>query len=192
MSTQFPSTRKVGPVGSLLGLQPNEEQKGKCPICQGDEGDGPLDAFCDHCGHIKHYMHTRCLNEYLSYGQNVCPVCKSSPCKPWQMVNELVNDAGPQVHDDVDTVWCEAISAPAVLDTCGSGDMVSVGVIDWMLTNRLNLARPRAADLIEGIQAGQRLAAENCAYAGARGLFKCRGADYVRDMLSMRYSAATK
>ena len=100
--------------------------------------------------------------------------------------------AGLEVRDDVDTVWCEAISAPAVLDTCGSGDMVSVGVIDWMLTNRSQSARPRAADLIEGIHAGQRLAAENCAYAGARGLFKSRGADYVRGVLSMRYSAATK
>ncbi len=47
-------------------------------------------------------MHTSCLNEYLSYGQNVCPVCKSSPCKPQHEVNELVNDADPQVHDDVD------------------------------------------------------------------------------------------
>ena len=87
-----------------LKEQPNEDQKGTCPICQSDEGDEPLDAFCDECRagprHIKHYMHTRCLKEYLSYGQNVCPVCKSSPCKPWQMVNELVNDAGPQVHDD--------------------------------------------------------------------------------------------
>lgn len=100
--------------------------------------------------------------------------------------------AGLEVRDDTETVWCKAINAPTVLDTCGSGDMVSVGVIDWMLTNRFENARPKAADLIQGIVAGQRLAAENCAYAGARGLFKTRGADYVRTILSGRYSAATR
>jgi len=60
-----------------------------------------------------------------------------------------------------------------------------------MLTNRSHSDRPKVADLIEGIQAGQRLAAENCAYAGARGLFRSRGADYAREVLRERYSAAT-
>lgn len=100
--------------------------------------------------------------------------------------------AGLEVRDDAGTIWCEAISAPLVLDTCGSGDMVSVGIIDWMLTRcEASDARVRAADLLEGIRAGQRLAAANCAYAGARGLFRARGAQYVREILSERYSAAT-
>src|SRR3546814_7921692 len=43
--------------------------------------------------------------------------------------------AGLEVRDGGETIWCEAIDAPTVLDTCGSGDMVSVGVIDWMLAN---------------------------------------------------------
>jgi len=101
--------------------------------------------------------------------------------------------AGLEVCDSADMVWCEAVSAPSVLDTCGSGDMVSVGIIDWMLTVGTAAAvRLKAVDLLEGIVAGQRLAAENCAYAGARGLFRSRGADYVREILSERYSAATK
>lgn len=102
--------------------------------------------------------------------------------------------AGLEVRDDDDSVWCEAIDAPRVLDTCGSGDMVSVGVIDWLLTNRVGPTRLTSADLIGGIVAGQRLAAENCAYAGARGLFRTRGADYVRAVLAggRRYSAATR
>lgn len=94
--------------------------------------------------------------------------------------------AGLKVDDGGGTIWCEAIDASSVLDTCGSGDMVSVGVIDWMLTNQFQAARLKAADLLEGIFAGQRLAAENCGYAGARGLFKKRGASYARDVLSAR------
>jgi len=96
--------------------------------------------------------------------------------------------AGLEVRDGDGAIWCKAIYAPKVLDTCGSGDMVSVGVIDWMLTNSFATACLRAADLLEGIVAGQRLAAENCAYAGARGLFKKRGAQYVREILSIRSS----
>jgi len=94
--------------------------------------------------------------------------------------------AGLEVRDGGETIWCEAIHAPRVLDTCGSGDMVSVGIIDWMLANNFGTSGLKATDLLEGIIAGQRLAAENCAYAGARGLFKKRGADYVRRILSDR------
>lgn len=95
--------------------------------------------------------------------------------------------AGLEIIDGGSSIWCDAIVAPTVMDTCGSGDMVSVGVIDWMLDNRCNASTLRATDLIKGIIAGQRLAAENCAYAGARGLFKERGAVYVRRILDGRY-----
>lgn len=94
--------------------------------------------------------------------------------------------AGLEVRDGGQTIWCDAIDAPAVLDTCGSGDMVSVGVIDWILTNGFGSSSLKAADLVEGIVAGQRLAAENCAYAGARGLFRKRGASFVREILNIR------
>lgn len=94
--------------------------------------------------------------------------------------------AGLEVRDAAGTTWCDAINAPTVLDTCGSGDMVSVGVIDWILANEFGTSCLKAADLLEGIVAGQRLAAENCAYAGARGLFKNRGAGFVREILNIR------
>ena len=101
--------------------------------------------------------------------------------------------AGLEVRDGIEVVWCEAISASRVLDTCGSGDMVSVGIIDWMLTAGIAATvQLRATDLLQGIVAGQRLAAENCAYTGARGLFRSRGADYVREILGERYSAAIR
>ena len=91
--------------------------------------------------------------------------------------------AGLEVCDASDTVWCKAFDAPSVLDTCGSGDMVSVGIIDWILTNQFERTRLKASDLLRGVVAGQRLAAENCAYAGARGLFKRRGADHALKVL---------
>ena len=100
--------------------------------------------------------------------------------------------AGLEVRDRGGAYWCHAIEALRVLDTCGSGDMVSVGVIDWMLTSGTARDWSRAAELLQGIVAGQRLAAENCGFAGARGLFKTRGADYARAILRGRcYSAAT-
>jgi fructokinase len=98
--------------------------------------------------------------------------------------------AGLVIGDGEDTVWCNAVNAPVVLDTCGSGDMVSVGVIDWMLSNNLRREGLSPAQLVPGVIAGQRLAAANCAFAGARGLFRRLGAPYVRQIL--RYSAATK
>lgn len=91
--------------------------------------------------------------------------------------------AGLEVRHGEDGHWCHAMNAPVVLDTCGSGDMVSVGVIDWMISNQIGYDRLTAVGLIGGIVAGQRLAAENCAYAGARGLFRSRGAGYVRRVL---------
>jgi fructokinase len=77
--------------------------------------------------------------------------------------------------------WNEATPAIAVRDTCGSGDMVSVGIIDWLLRRRR-----RDFDLcaiVEAASAGQRLAAANCAFVGARGLFSSRGANYARRLL---------
>lgn len=91
--------------------------------------------------------------------------------------------AGLEVRQGDDAHWCRAVDASVVLDTCGSGDMVSVGVIDWIITHGMGADGLTAAGLIGGIVAGQRLAAENCAYAGARGLFRKRGADYARRML---------
>lgn len=91
--------------------------------------------------------------------------------------------AGLEVKHGEIAHWCSAIDAPVVLDTCGSGDMVSVGVIDWMISNRIGPERLNVINLIGGVVAGQRLAAENCAYAGARGVFRERGAGYVRQML---------
>jgi fructokinase len=93
-------------------------------------------------------------------------------------------EAGLEVCQGGTRLWCHSHPAPALRDTCGSGDMVSVGVIDRILARRASL-HPGIdlSDLILGVKAGQRLAAENCAYIGARGLFVEKGAEYARGVL---------
>ena len=81
------------------------------------------------------------------------------------------------------TAWCDAVRAPRVRDTCGSGDMVTVGVIDWILAQATQGAWS-LDNLRSGVIAGQRLAAANCAYAGARGLFQRNDLELVRQILS--------
>jgi len=92
--------------------------------------------------------------------------------------------AGLEVRDKQWYKWCASTQADVVKDTCGSGDMVSVGLIDWLLTYHQHSSELSGSYLVDGIVAGQRLAAENCAYAGARGLFKEHGAEYVRQLLA--------
>lgn len=77
-----------------------------------------------------------------------------------------------------------AVPAPVVRDTCGSGDMVSVAVIDRLLSRSPRGIRSLLVDdVFEGVWAGQKLAAANCAYVGARGVFKQAGAGAVRRLL---------
>lgn len=76
-----------------------------------------------------------------------------------------------------------AVQADVVRDTCGSGDMVSVGLIDWLLSRRSAYREWDIDDVLAGVVAGQRLAAVNCAYPGARGLFERRGAAAARAIL---------
>jgi fructokinase len=94
-------------------------------------------------------------------------------------------EAGLEMRQDGEVRWCAAIPAERVADTCGSGDMVSVGVIDWMLSHLHHAEQGMTlGTIVEGVLAGQRLAAANCAYAGARGLFHERGASHARRILS--------
>lgn len=81
-----------------------------------------------------------------------------------------------------DTQPFPAIPAEAVVDTCGAGDMMTAGLVDWFLRQDMDLRLPRQGrepdverigtqitQIAEGILAGQRLAAANCAHVGARG-----------------------
>lgn len=78
-----------------------------------------------------------------------------------------------------------ATPAAVVRDTCGSGDMVTLGLLDAVLQSGASGGASLTLDIVlEGVTAGQRLAAANCAYVGARGLFRERGAGHVRKILA--------
>lgn len=79
-----------------------------------------------------------------------------------------------------------AAAAPALRDTAGAGDMVSVGLLDAVLRADGNDGSLDPAVVIEGVVAGQRLAAANCAFVGARGLLQALGALHSRAVLDGR------
>lgn len=91
--------------------------------------------------------------------------------------------AGLEVRDRTKSFWCEPAPAPVMRDACGSGDMVSVGLIDWMLSSSTSCEQLSAETILDGVIAGQRLAAENCGFLGARGLFRTKGASFARSIL---------
>jgi fructokinase len=94
---------------------------------------------------------------------------------------------GLEIRKGGDHRWCAAVPATVVKDTCGAGDMLSVGIIDWFLRSHRRWADEPTFDyILSGVTAGQRLAAVNCSYAGARGVFKRHGADGVRLILDDR------
>lgn len=91
---------------------------------------------------------------------------------------------GGKVH------WCPASAADVVRDTCGSGDMVTLGLIDAILqSGACGPSSLSVETVLIGVTAGQRLAAANCAHVGARGLFRERGAAHARAILA---DAATR
>lgn len=77
-----------------------------------------------------------------------------------------------------------AYAASIVQDTSGSGDMVSVGVIDHLVAVGARVDTLTIDDMIRGLRAGQRLAAANCAFVGARGIFRDLGSDSARHTLN--------
>ena len=90
---------------------------------------------------------------------------------------------GLEIRRGAHSVWCKAAPAEQVADTSGSGDMVSIGLIDWLLSSSASHRALQINDLVVGVVAGQHLAAANCAFAGARGLFRDKGASYARYVL---------
>lgn len=113
------------------------------------------------------------------------------PARTIQIVTH--GDAGLELRQGRVRKWCDPSAAPEVRDTCGAGDMVSVGLIDWMVRERLSGRRAASLrSLTAGVRAGQRLAAENCAFIGARGLFRERGADYARTVMRRRWEGVLR
>nr|VFK59902.1 MAG: fructokinase [Candidatus Kentron sp. TUN] len=63
--------------------------------------------------------------------------------------------------------YLPAINAPRITDSCGSGDMVTAGLLFWLAIQE---GRDQQI-MLQGIRKGQKLAAMNCAFVGARGIF---------------------
>lgn len=63
-----------------------------------------------------------------------------------------------------------AVEVADVVDTCGSGDWCTAGLLSRLATSgREGLEGSSHSDLVAALQFGQQLAAWNCAYEGARG-----------------------
>ena len=78
-----------------------------------------------------------------------------------------------------------AISTTETVDASGSGDMVTIGLINALLENRrLKRKDLTLSETIRGVVAGQHLAAANCGFHGARGVFQHLGTNYVRSVIS--------
>lgn len=90
--------------------------------------------------------------------------------------------SGLEIRKGEEQKYCGAYPATTLRDTCGAGDMVSVAIIDWILGKSLG-RQMELEDLLPGVVAGQRLAAENCAYHGARGVFVALGPEHARQVI---------
>jgi fructokinase len=78
-----------------------------------------------------------------------------------------------------------AVPAPRLIDSSGAGDMVTTGLLDRLLAACLYYKAWSIETIYEGILAGQRLAALNCAFAGARGAFLALGSAWARRTLDV-------
>lgn len=101
------------------------------------------------------------------------------------MVITTYGSEGLEISKNGESYWSSAVPVKAVRDACGSGDMVSVGIIDWILSHHLGKKDISSINsILEGVAAGQRLAAANCYYPGARGLFNNLGSVHARAILN--------
>lgn len=74
------------------------------------------------------------------------------------------------VEQPSDWVHLPAVGAPQFLDSCGSGDWCSAGLLSKIARTGLSGLRAASTDnLASGLRYGQALAAWNCAFEGARG-----------------------
>ncbi len=80
--------------------------------------------------------------------------------------------AGLTVRRGHNEVSLPALSPPKLIDSSGSGDMVTVGILDWLLGAGVKQDHLGIQEMLTGVKGGQRLAALNCGFVGARGIFR--------------------
>jgi fructokinase len=76
-----------------------------------------------------------------------------------------------------------SLSAPRLIDTCGAGDMVTTGLIHVLMEVGATRQSIQSNQVCSGLLVGQQLAALNCAFVGARGLFHAFGGAEIRKAL---------
>ena len=76
------------------------------------------------------------------------------------------------------------MAAPRVIDTCGAGDMVTTGLIHALMSVGATRQSIGLNDVHSGLVMGQWLAALNCAFVGARGIFHAFSGLAIRDALA--------
>jgi fructokinase len=82
--------------------------------------------------------------------------------------------AGLTIRRGHEELRLPALSPPKVIDSSGAGDMVTVGVIDLLLRVAAK-SHLEVREILAGVIGGQRLAALNCGFVGARGMFREMG-----------------
>lgn len=100
---------------------------------------------------------------------------------PWLVTTQ--GSRGLTLETSTGTTIMPAVEAPRVVDTCGAGDMVTTGLIDALMTARSSRYTLQIQDICSGLLAGQWLAALNCAFVGARGLFHAFDGLMIRSAL---------
>ncbi len=91
--------------------------------------------------------------------------------------------SGLEVRQRSNVNFLPSYPADRVEDTSGSGDMVSVGLIDRLVAIGARAPTITLDDVVGGVRAGQKLATANCAHVGARGIFRGSRPREVRAML---------
>jgi fructokinase len=76
-----------------------------------------------------------------------------------------------------------SFAAPRLIDTCGAGDMVTTGLIHALMSASSSRRSIALQDVYTGLLMGQWLAAQNCAFIGARGLFHAFDGRTIREAL---------
>jgi fructokinase len=91
---------------------------------------------------------------------------------------------GLALETPTDKIALPSLAAPRVVDTCGAGDMVTTGLIHALMNARASHRSVRVDDICSGLLMGQWLAALNCAFVGARGLFHAFDGTTIRNALT--------
>jgi fructokinase len=76
-----------------------------------------------------------------------------------------------------------------IVDTAGAGDAVSTALIRAIVAHPVARTLPPSEELVRGLRAGQRLAALNCSFVGARGAFRALPAS---DLLAKMAETASR